>query len=90
MRTIIIAALVSGSVGVAAAQADSLGRPCTSTPESKWLSVDVLKAKAEALGYQVKKAKVKDACGEIYVIDKSGARAELFVDPSTGDIVAKK
>jgi hypothetical protein len=47
-----------------------------------------LKAKAEAQGYQVQKAKLKAACGEIYALDQNGARKELFVDPTSGQIVA--
>jgi hypothetical protein len=81
------AALVSMSA-FSMAQAASLGRPCTSVPESQWLPLEVLKAKVEAQGYKVQKAKLKAACGEIYALDKDGARAELFVDPSSGQIVA--
>ena len=72
------------------AQAASLGRPCTTAPESQWLPLETLKAKVEAQGYKVQKAKLKAACGEIYALDKNGARAELFVDPSSGEVVAKK
>jgi hypothetical protein len=84
--TIIAAALASLGI-VAAAQAGSLGRPCTSAPEAQWLSLDALKAKAEAAGYRVQKAKLKAACGEIYALDRNGARVELFVDPTSGQIV---
>lgn len=69
-----------------AAQAGSLGRPCTTAPESQWLS---MQAKVEALGYKVQKAKLKAACNGIYTIDKTGNRVELFVDPTNGDIVGK-
>ena len=85
---ILAAALASVSTLSAAAQAGSLGRPCTSAPETQWLSLDALKAKAEAEGYKVQKAKLKAACGEIYALDRSGARVELFVDPTSGEIVA--
>ena len=86
--TIITAALV-GLGATSTAQANSLGRPCTSAPESQWLSLEALKAKAEAQGYKVQKAKLSAACGEIYALDQNGARTELFVDPTSGDIVAK-
>lgn len=85
---IITAALV-GLSAASTAQASSLGRPCTSAPESQWLSLDVLKSKAEAQGYKVQKAKLKAGCGEIYALDRNGARTELFVDPTSGDIVAR-
>lgn len=70
------------------AEAGSLGRPCTAAPEAQWLSLEQLKAKAEAQGYTVQKAKLKGACGELYARDASGARTELFVDPTSGEIVA--
>jgi hypothetical protein len=71
------------------AQAGSLGRPCTSAPQSQWLSMDALQSKVEALGYKVQKAKLKNACGEMYTIDKNGGRVELFVDPTSGAIVGQ-
>ena len=86
----ILTAALIGLGGLSAAQANGLGRPCTSAPENQWLSLDALKAKAEAQGYRVQKAKLKAACGELYALDQNGARAELFVDPTSGDIVAKQ
>lgn len=76
-------------LGATSAQAGSLGRPCTSAPQSQWLSIEALKSKVEALGYKVQKAKLKTACGEMYVLDKNGARVELFLDPTSGDIVGR-
>jgi hypothetical protein len=51
--------------------------------------MQALEAKVEALGYKVRKSKLKAACGEIYTIDKNGARVELFVDPTSGNIVGQ-
>ena len=76
-------------VATSAARADSWGKPCTSAPQSQWLSVQALQAKVEAQGYKVQKGKVKKACGEFYTLDKSGAEVEVFVDPTNGDIVGK-
>ncbi len=84
-------ALALASLGMIApvpAQAGSLGRPCTAAPEAQWLSLDTLRARVEAAGYRVQKAKIKSACGEFYVLDRNGARVELFVDPTSGQIVA--
>jgi hypothetical protein len=75
--------------GVAGARADSLGRRCTSTAQDQWLSIDALQTKIEALGYKVQKAKLKNACAELYALDKTGARVELFVDPTNGEIIGK-
>ncbi len=85
----IIAAALVGLGAASTAQASSLGRPCTAAPKSQWLSLDALRAKAESQGYKVEKAKLKAACGEIYALDRNGVRTELFVDPTSGDIVAK-
>lgn len=87
-KNILLTAIASLLVATAA-QAGSLGRPCTSAPESQWLTMQVLQAKVEALGYRVQKAKLKAACGELYTIDKNGNRVELFVDPTSGEIIGK-
>lgn len=93
-----LAALVKISVfaiavtmlGVAtSAQAGSLGQPCTAAPQSQWLSLEALQSKVEALGYKVHKAKLKNACGELYALDRAGDRIELFVDPTSGQIVGR-
>lgn len=83
----IVAAAILGSA--VAAQAGSLGRPCTTAPETQWLSIGALQAKVEANRYKVQKAKLKAACGELYTIDKNGTRVELFVDPTSGKIVGQ-
>jgi len=91
MRKLVLLATTAGLVCAAAVTADagSLGRPCTSAGQQQWLSLEALQAKVEAQGYKVQKAKLKSACGEFYTLDKSGARVELFVDPTNGDIVGK-
>jgi len=90
MRKITVFAIAAVLIGTAVtAQAGSLGRPCTTAPESQWLPMKDLQAKVEALGYKVQKAKLKKACGELYTIDKNGAQVELFVDPTNGNIVGQ-
>jgi hypothetical protein len=90
MRKIALFITIAGTLGASgAAHAGSLGRPCTSAPQSQWLPMQTLEAKVEALGYKVQKSKLKAACGEIYTIDKNGARVELFVDPTNGNIVGQ-
>lgn len=90
MRKLILVVAATVAVGVPViAQAGSLGRPCTTAPQDKWLSLEALQAKVEALGYKVQKAKLKSACGELYTIDKAGSRVELFVDPTNGEIVGR-
>ncbi len=90
MRKITVLAAAIAILGTAAAaQAGSLGRPCTAAPASQWLSINELQAKVEAEGYKVQKAKLKKACGELYTIDKNGQQVELFVDPTSGKIVGQ-
>jgi hypothetical protein len=90
MRKLALISLPAIMLGAAtAANAGSLGRPCTTAPQSQWLSLEVLQTKVEALGYKVQKVKLKNACGEIYALDKNGARVELFVDPTSGEIAGQ-
>ncbi len=86
-----ISALAAALAILAAGPADagSLGRACTAAPQAQWLSVEALQAKVEALGYTVRSGKLKNACGEFYTTDKTGARVELFVDPTDGTVVGK-
>ena len=70
-----------------AAQAKGLGKPCTSMPESQWMSKQELQTKIEALGYNVQKVKLEKGCAELYIRDNIGGKIELFVDPSNGEIV---
>ncbi len=91
MRTFtifVVAAAMLGGVATTA-EAGSLGRPCTSAPQDQWLPIAALQSKVEALGYKVQKAKLKNACGEMYTLDKTGNRIELFVDPTNGAIVGQ-
>ena len=91
MRKLALISLTAAALSAAsAAEAGSLGRPCTTAPQNQWLSLEALQAKVEALGYKVQKAKIKRACGEIYALDSNGARVELFVDPTSGQIIGQK
>ena len=90
MRKIVIFTAAAVTLGAAAAaQAGSLGKPCTSAPEAQWLPMQQLQAKVEAQGYKVQKAKLKNACGELYTLDQNGNRVELFVDPTSGQIIGQ-
>ena len=89
MRKLVIITGALALIGAAsAAQADSLGRSCTDKPEGQYLSLDALKAKVVEQGYEIRSGSIKEAYGEFYVLDKAGKRAELFIDPTNGVIVA--
>ena len=48
MRKIVLLTMTAALLaGITAAKADSWGKPCTSAPESQWLSVQALQAKLE-------------------------------------------
>jgi hypothetical protein len=90
MRKLALISFTAAMLGAATtAKAGGLGRPCTSAPQTQWLTLEALQTKVEALGYKVQKAKLKNACGEIYALDKNGARVELFVDPTSGEIAGQ-
>jgi hypothetical protein len=90
MRKILILTAAVAVLGSAtSAQAGSLGKPCTTAPENQWLPMQQLQAKVEAMGYKVQKGKLKNACGELYTLDKDGNRVELFVDPTNGQIIGR-
>jgi hypothetical protein len=89
-RIVIAAAVCVIALGAAGAQAKSLGRACTTAPESQYLSTTELKARIEAQGYTVREIEIEKACAEVYALDKTGAKVELFLDPTNGSIVGSK
>jgi Peptidase propeptide and YPEB domain len=76
-------------IGAGPGHAGSLGRPCTAAPQNQWLSMETLQSKLEAKGYTIRGAKLKNACGEVYATDAQGTRIELFLDPTSGEIVGR-
>jgi hypothetical protein len=48
-----VAILATASVG----HAGSLARPCTAASQDKWLTIEALQSKVEALGYRVRNGK---------------------------------
>lgn len=90
MRKLTALAVATALLGTTSlALANGLGWPCTAAPQSRWLSLDALQGKVEALGYAVRKGKLKNACGEFYATDKNGAHVELFVDPTNGTLMGR-
>ena len=60
---------------------------CTSEPKSKWLPTAQVQQQYEKLGYTVRRVRTGGTCYEVYAIDKSGTKVELFVNPATGALV---
>jgi hypothetical protein len=67
------------------------GDKCPTVPRDKWISVETLKAKVEALGYVVRRARIDDGCHKVYITDKaSGGEVEAYYNPATGELVQAK
>lgn len=72
------------------ALAEEEGAACTTAPTEQWIGEEAAKAKATALGYEVRRVKVENDCYEIYAIDTNKAKAEIYLDPVTGAVVERK
>lgn len=86
MKRIIVAALLTPMIALPAT-ADSFGKPCTSVPANAWLSLEAIEKIVTEHGYTITKARMKGTCAEVYVKDDKGLKAELFIDPATGNPV---
>ncbi len=60
---------------------------CGPLADGQQLSVQDITAKAEELGYDVRKVEREDGCFEVHAIDKNGARVEFNMNPVTGEIL---
>jgi hypothetical protein len=76
-------------ISAGSGRADSLGRPCSAAPQDQWLSIDTLRSKLKVQGFMVRNAKLKNACGEVDATDARGTWVELFLDPTSGEIVGR-
>jgi hypothetical protein len=83
----LVAAVIALGI-TTAAQATGLGQPCTTAPQQLWiLDIPTVTAKAVALGYTVRKARLRNACVELYANDSNGVPFEVFVDPTNGNVL---
>lgn len=87
MKHAIVTAALFLSLASSSAGAAGLGKPCTTEPESKWMSKEAIEKIVTDHGYTIAKSKMKNACAEVYARDKQGNRVELFIDPVTGNPV---
>lgn len=69
--------------------AGSYSGTCTAAAKDKWMTVDAAKAKISEAGYTVTSIKETRSgnCYEAYVTDKTGKKMELFLDPTSANIV---
>jgi len=88
MRTIIATAAVALVAATLPAAASS--KSCGNAPQSEWMSIADVQAKAEGMGYKVRQVKIEDGCYEIYALDKDGKRVEAYLNPVTAEVVNTK
>lgn len=63
---------------------------CGETDKATWISQDDAKAKAVALGFDVRQIKDEGGCYEVYAIDKDGNKVEKLMHPVTGEFVGEE
>jgi hypothetical protein len=56
----------------------------------EWMSRDAASSLMAGKGFDVRRVKREDGCYEVYAIDKTGARVEIYINPVTGEIVKTK
>ena len=78
------------ALSAAPAFASDDSKSCGNAPKSEWMSEDAIKAKAADAGYDVRRVKVEDGCYEVYGIDAKGMKAEIYMNPVTGETVRVK
>ncbi len=86
MRKLAILASLAALVGTAGfANAESVGRGCSTAGASDYLTVDAFLTKMIDQGYKVRHLETKAGCGKIHTVDRKGQEAEHFVDLTSGD-----
>jgi hypothetical protein len=75
------------AVAASAAQAGSFAAGCTTAPQSSWMKIEDVAAKATADGYSIMKSKISGSCYEVYAT-KVGKRFELFYDPTNAQLTS--
>lgn len=89
MKTHYFAAVAALAIGAFAipALATTYSGTCTTEPQSKWLPTSKVQQQYEQQGYTVRRVRTGGTCYEVYAVDKSGKKVELFVNPATGALV---
>lgn len=85
-----IAFLLTLSAAPFVASAACASPSCGNAPQSSWMSLKDIEAKATGMGYQVRKIEIDEGCYEVYAIDKDGKRVEAYLNPVTAEVVKTK
>ena len=86
----VTAALGIVALGAAGSVPDGPGRPCTTAPQNQYLPAAELQARAAAQGYRIDHISIGRTCAALRATGPGGTRVELFMDPASGTVVAKK
>lgn len=78
LRPLLIALALSTAANAQAAA------NCPAHPKSSWMSMDSLRERLKAEGYQIKILKVDGQCYEMYGRDAAGKKVEIYFDTVTG------
>lgn len=71
--------------------AAALAEPSCHADKASWMPQADFKKGLEAQGYQIKTFKVnKGQCYEIYGLDQTGKKVEIYFDPATAAVVHAK
>lgn len=89
------AALLAAAAWTAAsgpALADNDDLKCTTAAEASWMSEDATKDLLLKQGYkEVREIEVTDGhCYEVYAVDAKDEKVEIYLDPTSGNVVAKE
>ncbi|KAB2941760.1 MAG: PepSY domain-containing protein [Hyphomicrobium sp.] len=89
MNKVLLALAGCGVLFAGSALAGSYAGTCTNAPKAQWMTEAAAQAKIAAVGFTVKKIKTTRVgnCFEAYVTDKDGTKFELFLDPTTANVV---
>jgi len=86
MRILTAALLLAVSAAsIAPASADRL--KCNYLPRDKWIGIETVIGKMEAMGYRVRSTKADDGCWEVKAFDRNGAKVKMLFDPASGEPV---
>lgn len=61
---------------------------CDFGPQDQWMTPEAITAVATDLGYEVRSVKAEGGCYELYAISPEGQRAEIAMNPVTGELVS--
>jgi hypothetical protein len=75
--------------GAEAPQVEEFNGACTSAPRHLWLSLQALETKVESQGYKIQRGRLTSTCAAFEAINEDGARVELFVNPTNGEIIGR-